>query len=522
MKQGFRQSMAWLHTWSGLLLAWLLFAIFVTGTLAFFRSEITLWMQPETHLSQAGSQQQSLDIALAHLAQVAPQAIRWQIGLPDQRQNTVDVAWRDADSEGGRRRGPRHSLDASTGEPLAPRETLGGSFLYRFHFELYSLPRNWARWIVGIATMAMFVAIISGIITHKKIFADFFTFRRAKGQRSWLDGHAFTAVLALPFHLMITYSGLLLLSGTLLPWNNDGRRHRDPPAAEEVQVASQLPGSHVIMPMLNDARASWGQPVGRVSIEHPGRPEMQIEVAPRRNSRLTAHSGSGSNGVERRLYDATGRLLNSDNGPEVNAIQATYNSFGSLHRGRFAGPTVRWLYFVAGILGTLMVASGLVLWTVKRDKDPAHLGHRLVSGLNVAAIAGLSNAVAAYFWANRLLPVGLAQRAEWEIRAFFLTWLACALHPLARKSRQAWLEQLILAGALFASLPLLNALTSPGHLGSNLSAGRYALVGFDLMALITGLCLIFCADKVHRHQPSPQKRRRSARPAALNGEGVLE
>ena len=32
MKEGFRQSMAWLHTWSGLLFGWLLFAIFLTGT----------------------------------------------------------------------------------------------------------------------------------------------------------------------------------------------------------------------------------------------------------------------------------------------------------------------------------------------------------------------------------------------------------------------------------------------------------------------------------------------------------
>ncbi|HAB08009.1 MAG TPA: hypothetical protein DCE38_06005, partial [Alcanivorax sp.] len=36
--------MAWLHTWSGLLLGWLLLAMFVTGTSAYFREEISLWM----------------------------------------------------------------------------------------------------------------------------------------------------------------------------------------------------------------------------------------------------------------------------------------------------------------------------------------------------------------------------------------------------------------------------------------------------------------------------------------------
>lgn len=49
MREKFRQSMSWLHTWSGLILGWLIFVIFFTGTLSYFRHEITHWMQPETH-----------------------------------------------------------------------------------------------------------------------------------------------------------------------------------------------------------------------------------------------------------------------------------------------------------------------------------------------------------------------------------------------------------------------------------------------------------------------------------------
>ncbi len=32
MGRTFRQSMAWLHAWSGLVVGWVLFAVFVTGT----------------------------------------------------------------------------------------------------------------------------------------------------------------------------------------------------------------------------------------------------------------------------------------------------------------------------------------------------------------------------------------------------------------------------------------------------------------------------------------------------------
>ena len=41
MKEGFRQAMAWLHTWAGLTFGWLLFAIFLTGTLAYFKLPVS-------------------------------------------------------------------------------------------------------------------------------------------------------------------------------------------------------------------------------------------------------------------------------------------------------------------------------------------------------------------------------------------------------------------------------------------------------------------------------------------------
>ena len=65
MNGSFRQSMAWLHTWVGLLLGWLLVAIFITGTSAYFREEITLWMEPETHDSTLTPN--TLDMAVAVL-----------------------------------------------------------------------------------------------------------------------------------------------------------------------------------------------------------------------------------------------------------------------------------------------------------------------------------------------------------------------------------------------------------------------------------------------------------------------
>ena len=49
MKDTLSKSMAWLHTWSGLVVGWLLFVIFVGGTIACFDKELDDWAQPWLH-----------------------------------------------------------------------------------------------------------------------------------------------------------------------------------------------------------------------------------------------------------------------------------------------------------------------------------------------------------------------------------------------------------------------------------------------------------------------------------------
>ncbi|MEN2976831.1 PepSY-associated TM helix domain-containing protein (plasmid) [Tistrella bauzanensis] len=510
--------MAWLHEWAGLLLGWLLFAIFLTGTIAFFRDEVTHWMQPELHGLEAEAG--SADRGVAWLAANAAGAGMWMLSLPGERDPSLGLAWRPEGAPAGRAGIRRAQLAPATGEPLAARETAGGDFLYRFHFELYGMPRNTARWIVGIATMAMFVAIISGIITHRRIFKDIFTFRPDKaGQRSWLDAHNATAVLALPFHVMITYSGLVLLAGTLLPFAFEGPRGGggggagDAPRAAGVSTAMMPAPTVALAPLLADAEHRWGAPAGSVTITAPGRPGARIELRPLHAATLASAGRAG----DRLVYDAaTGQLVDAVRGADGLSTVGEINTvIGVLHRARFSEPALRWLFFISGVAGTVMVATGLVLWVVKRAAQHARnggpsIGFRIVERLNVAGIAGLCLAAAGYFWANRLIPADLAGRAEWEIRAFFVVWAAAALHALLRPVRVAWTEQLGVTAGLLAMLPLASL---PGIL-----AGDARVIGFDLVAIATAAGLFHAARRLARPAPTakPASRRRPA--AAVAGD----
>jgi len=535
MKNGFRQSMAWLHTWTGLLVGWLLLLIFMAGTASYYREEISRWMRPELPRSTVSSEV-AAERAIAFLQHKAPQAESWNVTLPDPRNPAMRMFWRNpesmvkppAEGEKRRRRGGGRfgdaTVDPGTGEEVAARETRGGDFFYRLHFDLHYIPVLWARYLVGFCAMFMLVAIITGVITHKKIFKDFFTFRKDKGLRSWLDFHNVSAVMALPYHAMITYTGIVTLMFMYLPWGVNVAYPKDEEAffseafARLADIDTPTEGTATALPiqqLLYAARAEWkGAQVSGFTLYHPGGANAVIDVYQRDGKRLSVDTPS-------LRYDAVNGTLIEASPLSGGATQTRGVMYG-LHLARFADWGLRALFFVSGLIGCLMVASGVVLWAVKERPKHAKSGRigvglRLVDALNIGAVAGLPIAFAAYFLGNRLLPVQLAERADAEANVFFYAWGAALLAAFLWPKRLMWAWQLYLGAALFALIPVVNALTTHAHLGVTLRNGDWVLAGFDLVMLAFGAMLAYCGLRMQRWQPAlsaAEKKKRQAAAAA--------
>ncbi|THJ36220.1 PepSY domain-containing protein [Lampropedia aestuarii] len=525
---GLRQTMSDLHIWTGLLAGWILYAVFLTGTLAFFRDETSLYMRPELPAVHAPQAQDTAAVVQRYVDKtlgLAPDVSQLSITPPSARNPLVAVSYRSeslaaqaaaSPSAEPRRRLPgmrgvvNASYDPSTGEPVQARATRGGDFFYIFHFNLHYMPAMWARWIVGVCAMFMLVAIISGVITHKKIFADFFTFRWGKGQRSWLDAHNALSVLGLPFHFMITWSGLVTLMLLYLPWSVDVAF---PTAPERQQFQAHMRGGQAVnsrpsgevaplasvAEMVLQAQQMWQSPhIGSVSVQHPGDAKAQVVITQGEQGKLST--------TQRALvFDGTnGKLLARQDGGGIAA--ETRGVLYGLHLGRFADSVTRWLYFIVSLAGTAMVGTGLVLWTVKRRArlpDPAqpHFGFRLVERLNIATIAGLSVAIAAYFWLNRLLPLDLANRAAAEINGFFIVWLGALAWALLRPAKRAWVELLLVAAVLLAALPVVNTFFTERGLLRSVWLGDWVFAGFDLSLWVFAAAHAWLAYRTLKHQP---------------------
>ena len=498
-----RRSMAGLHTWGGLLPSWLLLVILFAGSLACFDKELERWMRPALHVP--GAQSLTLDQARAWLTQRAPDAHAFWMRPPDGRQPFWRVGYEPADESAF----VNFALDPATGAPLA--ETQGGEFFFTLHYNLQA--GTVGMYIVGLAGMFMLVALISGVIIHRRIFKDFFTLRPdANGQRAWLDAHNLFGVLGLPFHLLLAYTGVAIFVASYMPaavqvaYQSDGERFFNEImggyAREDVQQPA--PPAVSLDGLLEDAKRRWGDDqVGWVSIHHPADAAAVVDMRHYSRSRIADFQWILS-------YDAgTGALLHEQK--PYGAGYQTYAWMTGVHMAQFGGSLVRGLYLLLGLAGCAMLIGGVQVWLRKREARGG-AGVSLVRALNGAVIGGLPLASLVLLYANRLLPSGLAERAAAEAYAFVGAWLLVALWAIWRRnSGQVGRDLLRLGAVLALGLPLVNALVTPhGSLLASLGRADWALAGIDLTLLgVGGLCAVL---GYRRRQPhvAPQRRPRLA------------
>jgi len=505
MKPRFRQSMNWLHTWAGFSFGWLLYFIFITGTVGYFDSEIDRWMKPEISVvNHLENQNEILTIGEQKLEALAPESPQWYISLPASRTPFVKIQWLQlANAETNTPRDWHEKfIDINTGETKEIRSTAGGETLYRMHYNLHYVPELMGYILTSLATMLMLISLVTGIVIHKKIFLEFFTFRPKKGMRSWLDIHNIFSVLPLPFHLMITYSGLLLLMGVTMSSVIDVRygegreNHRkfynETQKDTKVQQFIDLaPDELSLQSVLNDANLRYkNQKISYIGLIDRGSVDEHYKIWFDKFDGIHLVSA-----LEYRIKDERVEIETSTE--KAGSAARVYDLFEHLHEGLFANIYLRWLYFLFGLLGAGMVATGMILW-IKKKKKPSQSDKNLVmisivERINIGVILGLPIAIAGYFWANRLLPLNIEHRIDWEVHSFFIALLASIGFSLFRSIKKIWANLLWFTAIVYMLLPLLNLVTTEHNIVSSIQKNDWLMLGFDLSMIFFGLCFVLAA-----------------------------
>ncbi|REL30386.1 PepSY-associated TM helix domain-containing protein [Thalassotalea euphylliae] len=445
MKTTFRKSMIWLHTYVGLLAGWLLFVIFLTGTLSYYNHEITHWLTNGKHSPH--SQQVLLDNALSKLHAEAPNTKRWQISLPDERGSGYRVSYREVNAEPNGKRAKRVSrdIDPVTLEFADRQQIHGGNFFRTFHYTL-SLRQWGGRYVTGAAAMAMLIALFTGIYTHRRFFKDFFTIRRNEPKKFTIDLHAILGVVTIPFCFVICASVMLIYISMYQPFAIgqyfDSYRALDKqvstshkPLQPAKQIADKPIELEAYQSQLNELLGQHWETqhtLEGLTINNPMDNNAQLVFAKAKHELL-------SNKAETFALTRSGELL-----PEIEAERTprmVRRIFYGLHEAHFASPALRATLFVLGMMATVLIATGMVIWLQKRQAkqgkqaNQAKAGHTFVEKTNNGMFYGLSLAVGMYFLCSKLILAAnftatfnsLDSFSGIDINAFFITWLVAVL-----------------------------------------------------------------------------------------------
>lgn len=542
MLGNFRLSMAWVHTWFGLVLGFVLMICFFFGALSVFDREIDRWAIPKTRFDP--QPMPSFDHLLkpvfeklrAHPDDMAATSARVIGDLPHpdsmpmaslyayttHRDPVLSIGAEFSIPNKPVNPNDDHlhvhgwsTIDPRTGETISDDSLkVGSEWFYPMHYSLNWQWKYMGIYIVGLAALMMLAALVTGVIIHRKIFREFFTFRpKKRTQRSTLDLHNMTGVVALPFHFFFAFTGLIIfaayyylpVSGTLLKPLHDQHEilesQRTGLPHEPAGVAAPMAS---VDAMVGEAKRRWAErdmagEVGYLFINHLGDQNGYVSVY-RAGSDRVALVGEGIH-----FKASTGELIRED---PPRAVVSEINEFlTGLHLQHFEHWLLRWLYVIGGLLGSICIATGFIFFVEKRKHTHAKIhsqGSRIIDALAVTTVTGMLIATFAMLVANRVLPADMPGKGGWEIKAFWGAWLVALVHALLRSApvaraamNPAWREQCWFGALLAIMAVILNWVTTGDHLVKTIFTETYwPVAGVDLSLLATAGLSIVAAYKL--------------------------
>lgn len=352
------------HSALGLAFAALIYIVCISGTIVVFMFELQRWEQPTAPLIYQPASLEAVDTALR---QGHAQAVKDNAGHdisilgPSGRDPRLSIHYHDHET------GAEGSWLANADGELVTRINAPWThFITDLHIHLH-LPNTWGLFIVGLTGVALLSSIVSGLLSHPRIFKDAFALRWGGSRRlQEADLHNRLSVWGLPFHIAVSVTGALLGLSTLVvgvlalaAYDGDSQRAfaevlGPQPTADE--TPAPIPD---LRPMIRTIQERKPDAVFvNATVQHIGKAGQIASVGLSTPGHLTFANAYN--------FDGTGKLL-GDNGVEEGSIgKQILGALQPVHFGWFGGMPVKLLYGILGLALSVITYTGVTIWLARR------------------------------------------------------------------------------------------------------------------------------------------------------------
>ena len=351
------------HSWLALPIWFFVLIVCVTGTLAVVSQEIVWLANPSMRASQPSddapllSYQQVLDAI--HKAE--PQTVVESISRPDESHFALDVQVSYPD---GRSVVVYVNPYSGVIQGVAPEFNFQAftRALHGWWLVPFTNGFSWGWYLVSFLGLPLLASLVTGLVVYKRFWKGFFrpTLRIRHGARIfWGDFHRLSGIWSIWFIAVISITGTWFLIQAFLFDN-------------QVSISTEkiIPSmSREAVPMSAD-----GTPPPRIDLDRA------IEIASQQISGLEAsfvslpgnaysHMDIGGRGWYPLMFQTA--TLNPYSGEiaatrlisDRSALEFVTESMRPLHTGDFGGLWIKLIWAFFGLLLSMMVLSGLLIWT---------------------------------------------------------------------------------------------------------------------------------------------------------------
>lgn len=359
------------HSWAALPLWMFMFFVCLTGSIATVSQEIVWLADPAVRARPPASDAQVLgyDQVLAAVNEARPDAVVQSISRPVKSQFALSVRVGYADGTSG-----TLYVNPYTGDIQGAHSGFDfRQFIRALHGWLlmpFNSGFNLGWYAVSLLALPMLVSLVTGLVVYKKFWRGFLRprLRFSQGARVfWGDFHRLAGIWSIPFIIIMAVTGLwFLVQATLSDLSISISTEGVPPVVAREDAPYTADGLRAPMISLDEAAAKASEylpGLEPIFVRLPGTAYDPIMVLGRGGypllfERLHINPYDGDVVYVRRVSDRSGLELFTE-------------SMRPLHTGDFAGLWLKLVYFLFGVLLTMMVLSGMLIWTKRTAQATA-------------------------------------------------------------------------------------------------------------------------------------------------------
>jgi len=355
-----------IHLWTGLTLGIVLAVLGLSGSVLVYHDELLAMTQAPVPRAQAAGVMLPLDALLASAREKFSKRANATVTLPEKQGDALLVRFQ-AGSRPGPQRGTDVYVDPASAKVLDVRQAPYNAFIGLMH-DLHGrllIPGREGRQAVGWLGVAMLLLGCTGIVIwwpkRGQWSMAFGVRRNARGYWLYRDLHGAVGIWGLVVFLIVSFSGVAIaFPDTVRSIVTFG-------ASQPASPTFDLRSGPEVEPVQGRKPIGLDAAVALVKMQTPNADVRRISIPSKRNAAWRVMIGSADDGPVSTAYvDPWNAKIVAMRNASTNGADSFMAWQRPLHQGSGWGALWRILVFLSGLLPSLFVTTGIVMWVKKR------------------------------------------------------------------------------------------------------------------------------------------------------------